>query len=60
TYKDISPVYMFVLMEKSPESFRNASSYITRRDVSYSSGISLPETVNILNHMLNDKARNNG
>ena len=47
TYKDISPVYLFVLMEKSPESFRNASSYITRREVSYSSGINLPETVNI-------------
>ncbi len=47
TYKDISPVYLFVLMEKSPESFKNASSYITRREVSYSSGINLPETVNI-------------
>jgi len=47
TYRDISPVYLFVLMEKSPESFKDASDYITRREVSYSSGISLPETVNI-------------
>ncbi len=46
-YKDISPVYLFVIMERSPESFKNATSCITRREVSYSSGISLPEIANI-------------
>ncbi|MBQ7463878.1 MAG: PD-(D/E)XK nuclease family transposase [Lachnospiraceae bacterium] len=47
TYRDICPVYLFIIMERSPDSFKDADSYITKREVSYSSGITLPETANI-------------
>jgi predicted transposase/invertase (TIGR01784 family) len=47
SYKDITPVYLFVLMEKASEEFVGSEEYIHRREVSYSSGIELPETTRI-------------
>jgi len=46
-YKDISPVYLFVLMADSPKEFNKPGQYIHKRITSYSSGISLPETAQI-------------
>ena len=42
-YSDMTPVYLFVLIEKPPKVFEGTESYIHRRLVSYSSGIELPE-----------------
>ena len=47
SYKGITPVYLFVLMEKSSEEFAGTKEYIHKREVSYSSGIELPETARI-------------
>ncbi|MBQ9606342.1 MAG: PD-(D/E)XK nuclease family transposase, partial [Lachnospiraceae bacterium] len=46
-YSTITPVNLFVLMEKSPSDFRSSKAYIHRRKTSYDSGIRLPETANI-------------
>ncbi len=42
-YKDMKPVYLFVLIEKPPAVFKESESFIHKRLVSYSSGIELPE-----------------
>ena len=42
-YKDMTPVYLFVLIEKPPVVFKGTESYIHKRQVTYSSGIELPE-----------------
>jgi hypothetical protein len=47
SYKDITPVYLFVLMEESSEEFVGSKEYIHRREISYSSSIDLPETASI-------------
>ena len=47
SYKDISTVYLFVLIEKPPKVFRGSGKYIHKRQVSYSSEIELPEITNI-------------
>ena len=47
SYKGITPVYLFVLMEKSSEEFAGTKEYIHKREVSYSSGIELTETARI-------------
>ena len=47
TYRDICPVYIFVLMERSPEEFKKSTEHIHRRKTFYSSGIELEETARI-------------
>ena len=47
SYKDISTVYLFVLIEKPPKVFRGSGKYIHKRQVSYSSEIELPEITHI-------------
>ena len=42
TYQDLAPVYLFIIMENSPEAFRDVPAYIHRRQVSYDSGVLLP------------------
>lgn len=47
TYKSITPVYMFVLMENSSKEFSSSGNHFHKRQVSYSSGVELPEMVHI-------------
>ena len=48
SYKDLKPVHLFILMETSPEEFHaNPNEYIHERQISYSSGISLPNLSHI-------------
>ena len=46
-YKMIHPVNLFVIIESPDNEFKDSGHYIHKRQVSYSSGIVLPETVNI-------------
>ena len=46
-YKMIHPVNLFVIIESPDNEFKDSGHYIHKRQVSYSSGIMLPETVNI-------------
>ncbi|MBQ4242206.1 MAG: PD-(D/E)XK nuclease family transposase [Lachnospiraceae bacterium] len=48
TYKSITPVYMFVLMENSSKEFSSSGDHFHKRQVSYSSGVELPEMVHIV------------
>jgi hypothetical protein len=43
----IHPVNLFVIIESPDNEFKDSGHYIHKRQVSYSSGIVLPETVNI-------------
>ena len=47
SYKDITTVYLFVLMEKHSKEFRGSKKYIHKREVSYSSGVKLSEIAQI-------------
>ena len=47
TYKSITPVYMFVLMENSSKEFSSSGDHFHKRQVRYSSGVELPEIVHI-------------
>ncbi len=48
SYKDLKTVYLFVLMEKSPNEFRTYPyAYIHQRQTAYSSGIRLPDLARI-------------
>lgn len=49
SYNNLKPVYLIVLLEQSPKEFwANPNEYIHRRNISYSSGIQLPELENIV------------
>lgn len=49
SYNNLKPVYLIVLLENSPKEFwANPNVYIHRRNISYSSGIQLPELENIV------------
>lgn len=48
SYKDLKPVHLFILMEKSPREFHKFSDqYIHERQISYSSGLQLPSLSHI-------------
>ena len=48
SYKDLKPVHLFILMEKSPREFHEFSDkYIHERQISYSSGLQLPSLSHI-------------
>ena len=47
SYKEITPVYLFVLMEQSSDEFGKSKEYIHKRQISYSSEIELDETAKI-------------
>ncbi len=47
SYHDMKKSYLFIIMAKSAEDFTSTSDYIHHRKVSYSSGITLPDTENI-------------
>ncbi len=48
TYEDIQQTCLFIFMERSSKEFLAATgSFIHHRDISYSSGVKLPETVDI-------------
>ena len=48
SYKDLKPVHLFILMEKSPKEFHNfPDEYIHERQISYSSGLKLPSLSHI-------------
>ena len=48
SYKDLKPVHLFILMEKSPREFHKFSDqYIHERKISYSSGLQLPSLSHI-------------
>ena len=47
SYDMIRPVNIFVIIESPSKEFSETGSYIHRRQVSYSSGIKFPESVNI-------------
>ena len=46
-YRMIRPVNIFVIIESPDNEFKISPEYLHKRQVSYSSGIELPETVNI-------------
>ncbi len=49
TYEDIQQTCLFIFMERSSKEFlATTGSFIHHRDISYSSGVKLPETVDIL------------
>ena len=48
SYKDLKPVHLFILMEKSPREFHKfPDQYIHERQISYSSGLQLPSLSHI-------------
>ena len=48
SYKDLKPVHLFILMEKSPKEFHEfPDKYIHERRISYSSGLELPSLSHI-------------
>ncbi|MEE1305593.1 MAG: PD-(D/E)XK nuclease family transposase, partial [Agathobacter sp.] len=48
SYKDLKPVHLFILMEKSPKEFHEfPDKYIHERNISYSSGLELPSLSHI-------------
>lgn len=48
TYKDIQQTYLFIIMEKSSSEFLSVpGQFIHHRNISYSSGVRLPETADI-------------
>ncbi len=47
SYHDMKKSYLFIIMAQSTEDFSSTTEYIHHRKVSYSSGISLPDTENI-------------
>lgn len=48
SYQELKPVYLIILMEKSPEEFHTYPyEYVHRRITSYTSGIQLPELAQI-------------
>lgn len=48
SYKDLTPVYVIILMEESPSEFRQAAPhYIHERQISYSSGVQLKDLENV-------------
>ena len=48
SYKDLKPVHLFILMEKSPKEFHEfPDKYIHKRNISYSSGLELPSLSHI-------------
>lgn len=48
SYKDLKPVHLFILMEKSPQEFHKfPDQYIHEKQVSYSSGLTLPSLSHI-------------
>ena len=49
SYRNLRPVYVIVLMEKSPEKFRqHPDRYINRSRFSFGSGLSLPALMNFI------------
>ncbi len=47
SYHDMKKSYLFIIMAQSTEDFSSTTEYIHHRKVSYSSGITLPDTENI-------------
>ncbi len=47
SYHDMKKSYLFIIMAQSTEDFSSTTEYIHHRNVSYSSGITLPDTENI-------------
>ena len=58
SYKEITPVYLFVLMEQSSDEFVKSSEYIHKRQVYYSSGIVLDEAARITYITLDSFSKN--